>query len=223
MPNTRAFFALPPLFPSIFYTGSRSGSAGCVEGLEMAKWIFEPGHSAAEFAVRHMMVSHMRGLFKNVQGSIDFDPDNPADAAAVEATINAAGIWTGDDERDAHLRGADFLNVETYPDIVFPQHRGPLRGRSRFQGRGRSHALRCDPPGRTGRAVSGALAVSLLGRRQGSGADDPDRLRRHHGDQPPSLRRELERAAWTGAAGSSATRWRSPWTSRPSSNPICSG
>jgi len=85
----------------------------------MTQWIFEPGHSAAEFAVRHMMVSHMRGLFKNVHGSIDFDPDNPTAAAAVEATINAAGIWTGDDERDAHLRGADFLNVEKYPDIAF--------------------------------------------------------------------------------------------------------
>lgn len=45
--------------------------------------------------MRHVMVSHMRGLFKNVHGSIDFDPDNPADAAAVEATIDAAGIWTG--------------------------------------------------------------------------------------------------------------------------------
>jgi polyisoprenoid-binding protein YceI len=90
-----------------------------MEDPEMAKWIFEPGHSAAAFAVRHMMVSHMRGLFKNVQGSIDFDPDAPAGVAAVEATINAAGIWTGDDARDAHLRGADFLNVETYPNIVF--------------------------------------------------------------------------------------------------------
>jgi len=90
-----------------------------VEGLEMTKWIFEPGHSAAEFAVRHMMVSYMRGLFKHVHGSIDFDPDNPADAAGVEATINTAGIWTGDDERDAHLRGADFLNVEKYPDMHF--------------------------------------------------------------------------------------------------------
>jgi len=85
----------------------------------MARWIFEPGHSAAEFAVRHMMVSHMRGLFKNVHGSIDFNPDNPADAAAVDATINAAGIWTGDDARDAHLRGPDFLDVATYPEIVF--------------------------------------------------------------------------------------------------------
>ena len=85
----------------------------------MTKWIFEPGHSDAAFAVRHMMVSHMRGLFKNVRGSMDFDPDNPADPAAVEATINAGGIWTGDDARDAHLRGADFLDVETYPEIAF--------------------------------------------------------------------------------------------------------
>ncbi|MHB8823497.1 MAG: YceI family protein [Thiobacillus sp.] len=85
----------------------------------MTKWIFESGHSDAAFAVRHMMVSHMRGLFKNVHGSMDFDPDNPAGTAAVEATINAAGIWTGDDERDAHLRGADFLNVETHPEIAF--------------------------------------------------------------------------------------------------------
>jgi polyisoprenoid-binding protein YceI len=86
----------------------------------MAKWIFEPGHSAAEFAVRHMMVSQMRGLFKNVHGRIDFDPDNPADmAAAVEAEIDAAGIWTGDDARDAHLRGPDFLDVEKYPAIMF--------------------------------------------------------------------------------------------------------
>lgn len=85
----------------------------------MTRWIFEPGHSAAEFAVRHMMVSQMRGLFKNVHGHIDFDPDHPADAAAVEAEIDAAGIWTGDDARDAHLRGPDFLNVEKYPAITF--------------------------------------------------------------------------------------------------------
>jgi polyisoprenoid-binding protein YceI len=66
-----------------------------------------------------MMVSHMRGLFKNVHGSLDFDPDHPGGAAAVEATIDAAGIWTGDDARDAHLRGPEFLNVEQYPVITF--------------------------------------------------------------------------------------------------------
>lgn len=85
----------------------------------MAKWIFEPGHSAAEFAVRHMMVSHMRGLFKNVHGNIEFGPDRPTDGASVEAVIDSAGIWTGDEARDAHLRGPDFLDAERYPRISF--------------------------------------------------------------------------------------------------------
>lgn len=85
----------------------------------MARWIFEPGHSAAGFAVRHMMVSTMRGMFKNAHGSIDFDPDNPMEPAAVETTIRTAEIWTGDAARDAHLRGVGFLDVETYPDMVF--------------------------------------------------------------------------------------------------------
>ena len=90
-----------------------------MKGLEMAKWIVEPGRCAAESAAWHMLVSQMRGVFKNVQGSIDFDSDNPAaDAASAEAAINAAGIRTGDDERDAHSRSADFLNVEKYRHIV---------------------------------------------------------------------------------------------------------
>lgn len=99
----------------------------------MARWIFEPGHSAAAFAVRHMMVSTMRGLFKNVRGRIDFDPDYPAGVAAVEATIDAAGIWTGDDARDAHLRDADFLNVAAYPDIVFRSSGVRCTGETDFQ------------------------------------------------------------------------------------------
>lgn len=99
----------------------------------MARWIFEPGHSAAEFAVRHMMVSHMRGLFKNVHGSIDFDPDAPAAPAAVEAAIDAAAIWTGDDARDAHLRAADFLDVENHPDITFRSQEVRCAGEGDFR------------------------------------------------------------------------------------------
>jgi polyisoprenoid-binding protein YceI len=101
--------------------------------MDMARWIFEPGHCAAEFAVRHMMISHMRGLFKNVHGSIDFDPDMPTAPAAVEATINAAGIWTGDDARDAHLRAADFLDVESYPRITFSSHEVRCAGEADFR------------------------------------------------------------------------------------------
>src|SRR5881628_210213 len=71
--------------------------------LTMAKWTFEPGHTAAEFCARHMMVTNVRGHFKDVHGSLNFDPTNPA-ASSVEVTIDARKIWTGDPARDAHLR-----------------------------------------------------------------------------------------------------------------------
>ncbi len=82
------------------------------------KWIFEPGHTAAEFSARHMMVTCVRGHFKNIRGNLLFDPANPH-AASVEATVEAAGIWTGEPDRDAHLRSADFLGVENHPKITF--------------------------------------------------------------------------------------------------------
>ena len=84
----------------------------------MAKWIFEPGHTAAEFSARHMMVTYVRGHFKNVRGSLIFDPANPSNAC-VEVTIDAAGVWTGEADRDAHLRSADFLDVGHHSTITF--------------------------------------------------------------------------------------------------------
>lgn len=84
----------------------------------MAKWTFEPGHTAAEFSARHMMVTYVRGHFKNAHGTLEFDPENPRQSS-VEVTIDARGIWTGEPQRDAHLRSADFLDVENHPDIIF--------------------------------------------------------------------------------------------------------
>jgi len=84
----------------------------------MAKWFFEPGHTAAGFCVRHMMVTFVRGHFKDIHGTLIFDPANPS-ATSAEATIDAAGIWTGEAARDAHLKSADFLDVEKYPKITF--------------------------------------------------------------------------------------------------------
>lgn len=84
----------------------------------MAKWSFEPGHTAAEFRARHMMVTWVRGHFKNVRGSLQFDPENPL-ATSAEVTIDSAGLWTGEPERDKHLRTADFLDVENHPTITF--------------------------------------------------------------------------------------------------------
>jgi polyisoprenoid-binding protein YceI len=93
----------------------------------MAKWFFEPGHTSAEFAARHMMVTYVRGHFKNVHGVLVYDHANPQ-ASSVEVTIDAAGLWTGEADRDAHLRSADFLDVEHHPEIRFKSDRVELLG-----------------------------------------------------------------------------------------------
>ncbi len=84
----------------------------------MAEWFFEPGHTAAEFCARHMMVTYVRGHFKNIQGKLVFDPENPRNSR-VEVRIDAKSVWTGEPQRDAHLRSADFLDAEHYPEITF--------------------------------------------------------------------------------------------------------
>ncbi len=84
----------------------------------MAKWTFEPGHSAAGFRARHMMVTWVRGHFKNVRGSLEFDTDNPA-TGSVRVEIDANELWTGEPNRDAHLKSADFLDLASHPKILF--------------------------------------------------------------------------------------------------------
>ena len=115
----------------------------------MAKWTFEPGHTAAEFCARHMMVTCVRGHFKNVHGTLDFDPENPQ-TASVEVSIDARGLWSGEPDRDAHLKSADFLDVENHPTItfrgrgveLFGEHDGRLAGELTIRGVTRP-ATRC--------------------------------------------------------------------------------
>src|ERR1043166_173031 len=84
----------------------------------MARWTFEPGHTAAEFCARHMMVTYVRGHFKNIHGNLSFDPEDPG-ASSVEVPIDAKGIWAREEDRDAHLKSPDFLDVEKHPVITF--------------------------------------------------------------------------------------------------------
>lgn len=101
----------------------------------MAKWFFEPGHTAAEFRARHMMVTWVRGHFKDVHGWMEWDPADPG-KASVEATIDARKLWSGEPDRDAHLKSADFLDVENHPTITFRGNRVMLTGAAsaRLQG-----------------------------------------------------------------------------------------
>ena len=98
----------------------------------MATWVFEPGHTAAEFRARHMMVCWVRGHIKDVHGSLEFDPDRPG-RLAVEATIEAAKLWTGEPQRDDHLRSGDFLDVARHPTISFQSTGSKCVGASDYE------------------------------------------------------------------------------------------
>src|SRR6266567_5915877 len=101
----------------------------------METWTFEPGHSAAEFRARHMMVTWVRGHFKNVTGTMEFAPDDPSDSS-VKAVIDATQLWTGEPARDAHLKSADFLDVAHYPQILFQSRFVEQCGASQYKAGG---------------------------------------------------------------------------------------
>ncbi len=85
-------------------------------------WKIDPAHSQIQFSVRHMMISTVRGEFESFEGTIDFDQNNPENSK-VYVEIDASSINTRENDRDNHLRSADFFNVEQHPTIVFKSKR----------------------------------------------------------------------------------------------------
>jgi polyisoprenoid-binding protein YceI len=88
-----------------------------VPGYEAATWNIDPIHSEVGFSVRHMMVSKVRGRFTNFSGQI-VTADDPTQSS-VTAEIDLSSINTGQEQRDAHIRSADFFEVETYPTMAY--------------------------------------------------------------------------------------------------------
>lgn len=86
------------------------------------KWQIDPAHSAAEFAVKHLMISTVKGRFADLKGTVSVDDANPAQVD-VDVVIAVASIDTRVEQRDAHLRSADFFDVEKYPTIHFKSKR----------------------------------------------------------------------------------------------------
>jgi polyisoprenoid-binding protein YceI len=81
-------------------------------------WTIDPVHSSVEFAVRHLMITTVKGRFTDVQGTVVLDDEDPARSAA-EIAIAVASIDTREAQRDAHLRSADFFEADRYPTITF--------------------------------------------------------------------------------------------------------
>ena len=85
-------------------------------------WQLDPAHTAAQFAVRHMGISTVRGAFTKVSGTVQYDPADPA-KSSIDATIDAASMDTRVEMRDNDLRSSKFFDVAKYPSITFKSKR----------------------------------------------------------------------------------------------------
>ncbi len=99
------------------------------------KWQIDASHSAAEFAVKHLMISTVKGYFTDVSGAVTVDENTPG-SATVDVSIGVASIDTRDEKRDAHLKSPDFFDVERFPKILFRGKRveGSLDGEFKLIG-----------------------------------------------------------------------------------------
>jgi polyisoprenoid-binding protein YceI len=81
-------------------------------------WKLDPAHSSAEFKVRHMMIANVKGRFSGLSGTLT-EHTVDASLSSIEASVDVSTVNTGDPQRDAHLKSADFFDVEKYPTMTF--------------------------------------------------------------------------------------------------------
>ncbi|MFL6164186.1 MAG: YceI family protein [Jatrophihabitantaceae bacterium] len=101
-------------------------TASTIPGYVTGTWQIDPAHSDVSFSVRHMMVSKVKGRFSTFSGTI-VTAENPLESV-VTAEIDASSIDTNQEQRDNHIRSADFFEVEKYPTITFSSTSVTVRG-----------------------------------------------------------------------------------------------
>jgi polyisoprenoid-binding protein YceI len=106
-----------------------------LEQTQQATWTVDADHSQVGFSVRHMMISNVRGRFASFEVDLELD-EADATRSRVTARIDAASIDTRSEQRDGHLRSADFFDVENHPHIVFESRSVEPLGEGRFDVRG---------------------------------------------------------------------------------------
>jgi polyisoprenoid-binding protein YceI len=99
---------------------------------DVVTWNIDPAHTQTNFAVRHLVISTVRGEFKKTTGAVKYDDKDPT-KSSVEATIDAASIHTREDKRDEHLKSPDFLDVQKYPTLTFKSTKVEKAGGDKYK------------------------------------------------------------------------------------------
>ncbi len=106
-------------------------SATTVSDTALTTWNIDPAHSAAEFKVKHMMISNVKGRFSGLSGTLTLhEPEHTL--TRVEASIDVATVNTGDVQRDGHLKSGDFFDVGKFPVMTFKSTRVEPKGDGEF-------------------------------------------------------------------------------------------
>src|ERR1700728_849156 len=90
-------------------------------------WNIDPAHSHAEFKVKHMMISNVKGSFSGIAGTLIEDPADP-NLNRIDASIDISTVNTGDEQRDEHLKSADFFHHEQHPHMTFKSTKVEKKG-----------------------------------------------------------------------------------------------
>jgi polyisoprenoid-binding protein YceI len=134
----------------------------------LTTWKLDPTHSHVEFKVRHMMISYVKGSFTGLSGTLT---EHPADKAlsSIDATIDVNTISTGNAQRDAHLKSADFLDAAQFGTMIFRSSRVQPKGEGRYDvtgdltihGRTRQQTFVVEGPTAPGKDPSGNTRIGL--------------------------------------------------------------
>ncbi|MBB6144323.1 polyisoprenoid-binding protein YceI [Silvibacterium bohemicum] len=154
--------------PQLSETKGRLMTTAIANPTSTVVWKIDPAHSQADFKIRHMMISNVRGSFSGLDGTLTENTSDPT-LSQIDASIDIATVNTGDPKRDEHLRSSDFFDVQKYPTMTFKSTKVEKKGEGEYSitgdltlhGVSRSVVFVVDGPSAPGKDPYGNIRIGL--------------------------------------------------------------